>query len=844
MTLKEYQRFAMEKYLEIFIFSAGFIIIALSAKQIGSFFVKIKLPMISGFLFTGIIAGPFMLNLIQEGAVEKLRFIDEISLGFIAFAAGGELYVKELKSRLKSIKWVTFGLVLSTFIIGSLTFFILSDFISFMLPMPVMNRIAVSILAGAILVARSPSSAIAIINELRAKGPFTKTVMGVIVITDVVVIVVFAINSSIADALLTGMSFNFYFIIFLFVELAISVLAGYLLGKTLKFILSITVSRAIKGSLILLAGYTVFILSAFLRNLSHNQLPFEILLEPLLICMIGSFLVTNYSDYRAELLKIFQDIGPGIYIIFFTLTGASLCLDILAKTWAVALILFFARVVSIFIGSFCGGMFAGESAKHNQISWMSYITQAGVGLGLAKQVAVEFPEWGTAFATIMISIIILNQIIGPPLFKWAIYLAQEAFPHKETPEFDGIHNAVIFGLEGQSLTLALMLQSHGWEVKIASQKVRHGKKTRENSNIDICYISSLTPNELSKLNIGQAETIVTMLSDEENYQICELAYEYYGTKNLVVRLNDRVNFKRFNELGALIVEPATAIITLLDHLVRLPSATSFIFGAEKKQEIIEFELRNPDLHGMAIRDLPLPLDIHILSVRRHGQLLISHGYTRLKVGDWMSVTGNVASLEQMMLRFDTNREYELLHLVERATPAEFTTDLSEIELKEIIKDEKNTSRDRFDKLITESLVIDINRSMELEEFFKLVAKTMYEKLNSSPEVLFDLLMKREKESSTAFSPDFAIPHIIIDGESTFCILLARCRDGIRFSELAPRVQTIFVLAGTMDERSYHLSALSTIAGIVQNTHFNRRWLRARNNKALRDVVHRSIPILK
>lgn len=832
----------MEKCLEIFIFSAGFIIIALAAKQIGSFFAKIKLPMISGFLFTGIIAGPFILDLIPAKAVEKLRFIDEISLGFIAFAAGSELYVKELKGRFKSIKWVTFGLVLSTFIIGSLTFFILSGFISFMLPMSVMNRIAVSILAGAILVARSPSSAIAVINELRAKGPFTKTVMGVTVIMDVVVIIIFAVNSSIADALLTGLSFNFNFIILLFVELLTSLLAGYLLGKALKFILSITTGRAIKGSLILLAGYTVFILSAFIRNTSHSQISFEILLEPLLICMIGSFLVTNYSNYRAELLKILHDIGPGVYIVFFTLTGASLCLDILAKTWAIALILFFARIIAIFIGSFCGGMLAGESAKHNQISWMSYITQAGVGLGLAKQVAVEFPEWGSAFATIMISIIVLNQIIGPPLFKWAIYLAKEAHPRKETSEFDGIHNAIIFGLEGQSMALARMLHSHGWQVKIASLKIRHGEDTRENSNIDICYISNLTPNELIKLDIRQAETIITMLSDEENYQICELAYEYYGTKNLIVRLNDRVNLKRFNELGALIVDPATAIITLLDHFARLPSATSFLLGMEKKQEIIEFELRNPDLQGMAIRDLSLPLDIHILSVRRHGQLLISHGYTRLQVGDWMSVTGNVASLEQMMLRFDTNREYELLHLVERATPAELTTNLSEIELKEIIKDKNNICRDRFAKLIEESLVIDINRAMALEEFFKLVAETMHERLNTNQEILFNLLMKREKESSTAFSPDFAIPHIIIDGENTFCILVARCRDGIRFSELAPKVQTIFVLAGTMDERSYHLSALSTIAGIVQDTHFNRKWLRARDNKALRDVVHRSIPL--
>ena len=120
---------------------------------------------------------------------------------------------------------------------------------------------------------------------------------------------------------------------------------------------------------------------------------------------------------------------------------------------------------------------------------------------------------------------------------------------------------------------------------------------------------------LNQLDAGQAEAIVTMLSDDENYQICEMAYEHFGTDNLVVRLNERYNFNRFHALGALIVEPDTAIVSLLDHLVRSPSAASLLLGMEKDQDVIEIEIRNPDLSGIAIRDLRLPLDVHILSVR-------------------------------------------------------------------------------------------------------------------------------------------------------------------------------------------------------------------------------------
>ena len=82
----------MELYLtEILIFGLGFVLIALASKDVGNWFTKIKLPKITGFLFTGIVAGPFVLGLISSEAVERLVFVDEIALAFIAFAAGNAL---------------------------------------------------------------------------------------------------------------------------------------------------------------------------------------------------------------------------------------------------------------------------------------------------------------------------------------------------------------------------------------------------------------------------------------------------------------------------------------------------------------------------------------------------------------------------------------------------------------------------------------------------------------------------------------------------------------------------------------------------------------------------------
>lgn len=76
--------------MDLLIFGVGFARIAAASKQIGQSLVKTGLPLISGFLLTGIVAGPYVLDLISVEAISNLRFVDEISLGFIAFAAGNE----------------------------------------------------------------------------------------------------------------------------------------------------------------------------------------------------------------------------------------------------------------------------------------------------------------------------------------------------------------------------------------------------------------------------------------------------------------------------------------------------------------------------------------------------------------------------------------------------------------------------------------------------------------------------------------------------------------------------------------------------------------------------------
>jgi len=640
----------MGDYVETFIYLVSFLMISIAAKGVADYFQKFHLPLITGMIITGIIAGPSFLKLIPENAPEKLFFVNDFALSFIAFAAAGELYISELRSRFKSITWMTFGQLLVTFIIGSIAIIYLSEKIPFMQNMDMEIKIAVAILAATIFVARSPASAIAIINELRAKGPFTQTAIGVTVIKDFLVILLFAINFSIAVALVTGMDFNLSFLMLIVGELALAMISGLVLGKFLRFLLSLRISIKIKTILVLVSGYFTYWSSHFIQDWSELTFGFEFYMEPLLICIIGSFYVTNFSNHRPEFLKILEDAGPVVFLVFFTLTGASISLELLKNVWDIALILFAVRIVSMIIGSLIGGTLGGDPWKFNVIGWMPYVTQAGVGLGLTMVVANAFPEWGKEFSTIIISVIILSQLIGPPLFKWYIHLVGEN--HERAPyDFDKEKNAVIFGLEGQSFALARQLKDHGWKVIIASRK---GIIDEGMLDVDIRPIAALTVEEMKKIGVDSAEAIVTLLSDKENYQICEICFEHFGTKDKVVRLNDRANFDRFHDLGALIVEPTTAIVSLLDHLVRSPQAASLLLGMDENQDTVDLEIQNSNLHGLSLRDLRFPTDILILSITRSGQSMVTHGYTRLRLNDTITVVGSIDSIANVELRVSRN----------------------------------------------------------------------------------------------------------------------------------------------------------------------------------------------
>jgi mannitol/fructose-specific phosphotransferase system IIA component (Ntr-type) len=187
-------------------------------------------------------------------------------------------------------------------------------------------------------------------------------------------------------------------------------------------------------------------------------------------------------------------------------------------------------------------------------------------------------------------------------------------------------------------------------------------------------------------------------------------------------------------------------------------------------------------------------------------------------------------------RRQAEQESALLHLVSRVLTRDLVGGNLESELKAIVRERDEIALDRFDKIVEDAVVLDLDRRMNLEEFLEVAATRLASRVGIKPERLQHLLLEREKEISTILSPTLAVPHVVVDETDGFEILLARCRQGIFFSHEYPEIHTVFVIVGNRKQRNFHLRVLSAIAQIVQNPDFDAKWLAARNEQALRDVV--------
>ncbi len=182
------------------------------------------------------------------------------------------------------------------------------------------------------------------------------------------------------------------------------------------------------------------------------------------------------------------------------------------------------------------------------------------------------------------------------------------------------------------------------------------------------------------------------------------------------------------------------------------------------------------------------------------------------------------------------REYALLHVVERVTGITSTSYLIEEELREILIERDNICEERFERLIKKCPVIDLKTSLSPDEFTKIVTNSLAERLKTSREELFKLLIEREQKPQAIIHSRVVCLPLTIQGHSKFEVILVRDREGITFSYKSTPIHGAFIIVHTPDEERFWYHSLMWIIASVEKEDFDKKWLNAQNREELRNII--------
>ena len=370
---------------------------------------KLRLPNVTAYIVTGILIGPFCLNMIPDRVVTGMDFVPDIALAFIAFSTGEYFRISTLKKNGMKVVIITLleALMASVLVFG-VAYWVLN------------LNLAFSIVLGALASATAPASTVMTIRQTKAKGDFVDTLLQVVALDDIVGLVAYSIAISIAVSSISGQAFSTSSVIKpLIINLGIMALGG-LFGVFLKALLF---QKRSKDNRLIISIALIFAFCGVCAKLG---------VSPLLGCMSMSTVYVNLTD-DDKLFKQLNYFSPPLLLLFFVRSGVSFDLGSLVHASGavgatplivIGVLYFIVRIVGKYAGAFIGSAIAGKSDKVRNFLGLALIPQAGVAIGLAALGARTLGgETGNALQTIILASSVLYELIGPACGKLSLYLS-------------------------------------------------------------------------------------------------------------------------------------------------------------------------------------------------------------------------------------------------------------------------------------------------------------------------------------------------------------------------------------------------------------------------------------
>lgn len=366
----------------------------------GGIFKKIKLPSLLGMLLTGIILGPYVLNLIDNSILDISSDLRKIALIIILTRAGLSLDINDLKK-------VGRPAVLMCFIPA--TFEIIGMIV--LAPKLLGVSILEAAVMGAVVGAVSPAIIVPKMLKLMEEGYGTeKSIPQMLLagtsIDDIFVIVMFTVFTGLAQ----GNSISAISFLQIPVSIILGVIAGAVIGLCLAvFFKKVHMRDSAKGVLLLSISFLMISLETALEGI----VPFSGLLA---VMSIGIFLQIKYRVVARRLSIKYSKLWVGAEILLFVLVGATVDISYAFKAGIGAVILIFGVLLLRMVGVFFCLIKTNLTIKERLFCMIGYIPKATVqaaigGVPLAM---------GMASGQLILTLAVLAILITAPLGAFGI----------------------------------------------------------------------------------------------------------------------------------------------------------------------------------------------------------------------------------------------------------------------------------------------------------------------------------------------------------------------------------------------------------------------------------------
>jgi Kef-type K+ transport system membrane component KefB len=393
----------------------GFGFLILASYTTGEMAISAKLPAIVGYLVAGMVFGPYALGTVTSVAVARLAPIDSIAIALIAFIAGAELRWEHLRKHSGGLlKILSVEMTLTLLAIGGLVF-LLRDYVPFLQGASMRATLAYGLVFTAIAVTHSPSVTVALLSETKASGDVARGTLGVVLVSDIAVVILFSLSQAVArwlvppadgtPALSPGL---------IAWEIAGAPIVGIAFGLVVSY-----ATRYVQREQELFALLVAFF-GAQLAAILH--------VETLLTLMTAGFVAENVARAKGTptLLHSLERSAAPVFVVFFALAGANIDVQAVVSLALLVIPIVLVRGVAIWGGTRIGTRWAQSSEAERRYLWMGLISQAGVSIGLATIVAQTYPTVGGSLRALLLAVMAVNGIGGAILFRQALVRAGEA----------------------------------------------------------------------------------------------------------------------------------------------------------------------------------------------------------------------------------------------------------------------------------------------------------------------------------------------------------------------------------------------------------------------------------